>query len=210
MGCDSVIVFGLLSVLRFNSRTPCGVRLPRNKNFGSLAGFNSRTPCGVRPESIDPFRNSTVSIHAPRVGCDLPYCVEVLALVVSIHAPRVGCDSAPQHIAQSLASFNSRTPCGVRLEFLFEVLLSAVSIHAPRVGCDSGAVHTLCDKAVSIHAPRVGCDSSGSRCCRLLRRFNSRTPCGVRPLTLSRSRVLWLFQFTHPVWGATGWSVILI
>ena len=34
--------------------------------------------------------------------------------------------------------------------------------------------------------------------------FNSRTPCGVRPLgTVERIQDELEFQFTHPVWGAT-------
>ena len=57
---------------------------------------------------------------------------------------------------------------------------SAVSIHAPRAGCDDTptAASTPCE--VSIHAPRAGCDSV--LCWKRIRykRFNSRTPCGVR------------------------------
>ena len=55
-----------------------------------------------------------VSIHAPRVGCDLWRCVRDVRAVVSIHAPRVGCD--------------------VRYFLCHEY--GDVSIHAPRVGCD--------------------------------------------------------------------------
>ena len=56
-----------------------------------------------------------VSIHAPRVGCDLSRHGEVKKTYgVSIHAPRVGCDE--------MDIFNDRD--------------HDVSIHAPRVGCD--------------------------------------------------------------------------
>ena len=35
-----------------------------------------------------------ISIHAPRVGCDLVLLKGVYATKISIHAPRVGCDYA--------------------------------------------------------------------------------------------------------------------
>ena len=59
------------------------------------------------------------------------------ANTVSIHAPREGCD-VRWHVAPVYVScFNSRTPGGVRLICIShtpETLL--VSIHAPREGCD--------------------------------------------------------------------------
>ena len=57
-----------------------------------------------------------------------------------------------------------------------------VSIHAPRVGCDRRRLYAPnSGLRVSIHAPRVGCDASA-------RAFSSLSS---------------VFQFTHPVWGAT-------
>ena len=57
----------------------------------------------------------SVSIHAPRVGCDSLGLLPTHPWVsVSIHAPRVGCDKA----------------------FPLALMTSTVSIHAPRVGCD--------------------------------------------------------------------------
>ena len=57
---------------------------------------------------------------------------------VSIHAPRAGCDVAMSKTVEILRRFNSRTPCGVRLiERSWEVWEQAVSIHAPRAGCDT-------------------------------------------------------------------------
>ena len=55
-----------------------------------------------------------------------------------------------------------------------------VSIHAPRVGCDRLVRSSRSDE-VSIHAPRVRCDG----------------------ILLVVCWSLFLFQFTHPVWGAT-------
>ena len=84
----------MLCVNRFNSRTPCGVRLVREGTKERTLCFNSRTPCGVRlhvpnagaPSNVFQFTHPVwgateewlgggavdgeVSIHAPRVGCD--------------------------------------------------------------------------------------------------------------------------------------------
>ena len=37
-----------------------------------------------------------------------------------------------------------------------------------------------------------------------MRGFNSRTPCGVRPILITWYNLLAEFQFTHPVRGATA------
>ena len=84
-----------------------------------------------------------------------------------------------------------------------------VSIHAPRVGCDlhhRAVVQSA--SVVSIHAPRAGCDyllDIRQRCCM---RFNSRTPCGVRPIRALTRCPLYTFQFTHPVRGATKYEAL--
>ena len=160
---------------------------------------------GATAEQIQSDKDIAVSIHAPRVGCD-------------VSPPRGSCSDhcfnsrtpCGVRLLDSITinlifgSFNSRTPCGVRRSRTVEWSRSpmfqfthpvwgatcaissvepnrVVSIHAPRVGCDFSSEFVLECLKVSIHAPRVGCDSydqSGSCNC-------------VK------------FQFTHPVWGAT-------
>ena len=126
------------------------------------------------------------------------------------------------------ASFNSRTPGGVRpAPSLLLLSLELVSIHAPREGCDDtqGGVGNS-PRDVSIHAPREGCDARLVLLKRLLRSFNSRTPGGVRldvhqllaavvvvsihapregcdVRQLQRVQRAKRFQFTHPGRGAT-------
>ena len=56
---------------------------------------------------------------------------------------------------------------------------------------------------VSIHAPREGCDTRRKTRQRRARRFNSRTPGGVRPFHRIYDGKHLLFQFTHPGRGAT-------
>ena len=170
-----------------------------------------------------------VSIHAPRAGCDQEVLTRMKEeLKVSIHAPRAGCDFATRRLPSSegeiqfthpvrgatamprpnssgFISFNSRTPCGVRLGAHY-----CATVHQrfnSRTPCGVRPVaggKRMDGVFVSIHAPRAGCDSTTLTTCSLPSSFNSRTPCGVRPLSFVYSMCVRAFQFTHPVRGATG------
>ena len=102
-------------------------------------GFNPRTPRGVRLVGLLALESSTeVSIHAPREGCDGYHNRTFAQRHVSIHAPREGCDRSLRAHFTSNASFNPRTPRGVRPGYLAQASShTSVSIHAPREGCDS-------------------------------------------------------------------------
>ena len=130
-------------------------------------------------------------------------------------------------------SFNSRTPCGVRLNqyaILFDLdtfqfthpvrgatgsnVLLAIFLYSFNSRTPCGVRPFLQTKSmkqvrVSIHAPRAGCDCSGERNPQPLQSFNSRTPCGVRLMLSLRFGVKLMFQFTHPVRGATEIERIL-
>ena len=168
----------------FNSRTPCGVRLVHLRKLLSLSFcFNSRTPCGVRhqPREYD-VETAQVSIHAPRVGCDLITALIVDTAGVSIHAPRVGCDLTGVSTTRAsltfqfthpvwgatfcrvfvvtlLLGFNSRTPCGVR-HLWISIFSSSLSFNS-RTPC---GVRLTLNRLMLVYRFR----------------FNSRTPCGVR------------------------------
>ena len=122
----------------FNSRTPCGVRhldqhnplygryvsihaphvgcdMAAKRMIGDSTKFQFTHPVwGATKRSSWMFRNTVVSIHAPRVGRDDDAVVVFADLDVSIHAPRVGCDTKVTQSSRSSTSFNSRTPCGAR------------------------------------------------------------------------------------------------
>ena len=148
-------------------------------------------------------------------------------LNVSIHAPREGCDLllVVMAFARCLC-FNSRTPGGVRpaTQATFS-RASRFQFTHPGRGATIGQTKPQVPYDVSIHAPREGCD--GRMCVYISppRRFNSRTPGGVRRV---RSLIILttivsihapregcdgtfevdgesveLFQFTHPGRGAT-------
>ena len=124
-----------------------------------------------------------ISIHAPRVGCDVRTVQDGKSTKISIHAPRVGCDlhyyrelakymtfqsTHPVWGATSIwtsgpaspADFNPRTPCGVRQ--------SASAMGSPPAQFQS--THPVWGATPSIHGIRWA-----------FNHFNPRTPCGVRP-----------------------------
>ena len=94
MGSDLpriTISFGLLN---FNPRSPHGERLPKpfqkqlNITFQSTLPAWGATCVGCRSRLL-----SDISIHAPRMGSDLPARAIFSAVSISIHAPRMGSDS---------------------------------------------------------------------------------------------------------------------
>ena len=166
----------------FNPRTPCGVRHHPHSYTASCREFQSTHP--VRGATSNPRTIAlfiSISIHAPRAGCDDVIYKVAVQKVISIHAPRAGCDQS-----------------GVQKRFR-----AAISIHAPRAGCDCcirkscnrrtefqsthpvrGATTTRSESTgrweISIHAPRAGCDGDIGLVMASTQNFNPRTPCGVR------------------------------
>ena len=126
--------------------------------------FNPRTPRGVR---------LIVTEHAWKEGS------------ISIHAPREGCDLWRALYRTDGSDFNPRTPRGVRQDGsayterreIFQSTHPArgatrfgvmtlkesgkISIHAPREGCDAKPFPNKRKSQISIHAPREGCDLGG-------------------------------------------------
>ena len=104
--------------------------------------FQSTHPVRGATDSIDaPQCCRTISIHAPRAGCDSRHYSMRPPTPISIHAPRAGCDVITARIAviaerfqsthpvrgatESISAsvgvikhFNPRTPCGVRLSII--------------------------------------------------------------------------------------------
>ena len=125
---------------------------------------------------------------------------------ISIHAPREGCDACfVSFFVAPFGHFNPRTPRGVRRYVVIPIRLTAgISIHAPREGCDvsnpealirwleqfqsthpaRGATGRTVKRdfpiVISIHAPREGCDGGLPGGCGAGENFNPRTPRGVR------------------------------
>ena len=77
----------------FNPRTPCGVRRSSKSLWLAIVEF----------QSTHPVWGATVTPEAHRPPGS-----------ISIHAPRVGCDAAKPPWRSGADYFNPRTPCGVR------------------------------------------------------------------------------------------------
>ena len=184
VGCDTLILLSPPRRVDFNPRTPCGVRphiyiyVNRKNKFQSThpvwgATSHRRSRSCYRP----------ISIHAPRVGCDVPVkrIASFSGSFQSTH-PVWGatCDFLDAQAQHSY--FNPRTPCGVRhIQLVGTEDNNLISIHAPRVGCDLMRLWYGYITHISIHAPRVGCDDFVmSHKIKYGTDFNPRTPCGVR------------------------------
>ena len=59
---------------------------------------------------------------------------------------------------------------------------------------------------ISIRAPRVGCDQCDAGNQLRFHNFNPRTPRGVRRNRSLSKLEFYIFQSTHPAWGATFWK----
>ena len=201
-------IFLLLSRhLYFNPRTPGGVRLPAiivaiptrsfqstHPGWGATCRQQCRTSFGLLFQSTHPGWGATllchndsddaaISIHAPRVGCDISFPLLWLFLTkISIHAPRVGCDQS---------SFNSPV-------YHYEFQSTHPGWGATRLCNPSTYI-----PPISIHAPRVGCDADDGCISSDYANFNPRTPGGVRRWKHLPECHQAQFQSTHPGWGAT-------
>ena len=169
--------------MNFNPRTPCGVRppalrvlLPREL-FQSTHPVRGATAVSQPDGSFQTLFQSTHPVRGATVfGKDNKPCFSI-----SIHAPRAGCDPL-RFVSHSMFSyFNPRTPCGVRLQ-----TIKCIGVRRdfnPRTPCGVRRICFVSFKRysqISIHAPRAGCDFFEKPIRSTGRNFNPRTPCGVR------------------------------
>ena len=167
--------------------------------------FNPRTSCEVR--RIDPASLSGFDIFQSTHlvwGATSIYSLAPQFSFISIHAPRVRCDIGRFGKIYLLLHFNPRTSCEVRHSNIFHFILPFTFQSTHLVWGATSCVFIFWRKrAISIHAPRVRCDTiNRSKSCRKLY-FNPRTSCEVRPNSRRKLDCLFRFQSTHLVWGAT-------
>ena len=163
--------------------------------------FQSTHPCGVRRHRHYHYRYNSVSIHAPVWGATGWLIGASCWYNVSIHAP----------------------VWGATVMFMTKGFSIVVSIHAPVWGAtfNNTANNTLF--SVSIHAPVWGATRTPGRF-KILPKFQSTHPCGVRQAASSQSDTWYRFNprtrvgcdqrtlnlypqvivsIHAPVWGAT-------
>ena len=158
--CDYYSFNSKLIPESFNPRTPCGVRRSQDNRkfvtfrFQSTHSLRSATCSRIRPDEIQ-----WVSIHALLAECD----------------SRTRCQSSKD------TGFNPRTPCGVRHPDSDAALgcIPFQSTHSLR-SATGWFVGVTANHVVSIHALLAECDPATFQMPPWTRRFNPRTPCGVR------------------------------
>ena len=163
VGRDCDIIMSMIQTFYyFNPRAPCGARRQMGRSSAANADFNPRAPCGARPLAVvvSPV-GQPISIHAPRVGRDLPCRVQARhPRRISIHAPRVGRDGHGSSRHCEMSQFQSTRP------------VWGATIHTP-----------ITPRQTIYFNPRAPC---GARRCRARTvaaariNFNPRAPCGAR------------------------------
>ena len=125
----------------------------------------------------------SISIHAPRVGSDIPLSgIAQGEYQFQSTLPVWGATSGINQIGNVLTDFNPRSPCGERLgNFTYRRVIIYFNPRSPCGERQDNRARVLIYRCISIHAPRVGSDDQKSR--------NS---------TNNKK-----FQSTLPVWGAT-------
>ena len=129
--------------------------------FRELVDFNPRTPCGVRPRLSTVFLaiSSFQSTH-PVWGATIPCCGRPGRRSISIHAPRVGCDDSTDPRIKRRYLFQSTHPVwgattqalqSMSFLWIFQSTHPVWGATGPGGGCGQLP-------QISIHAPRVGCD----------------------------------------------------
>ena len=168
----------------FNPRTPCGVRRKLTvsrtfcQKFQSTHSLRSATITTEQPPSGFWQFQSTHSLRSATGDIRKQAVVQS----VSIHALLAECDQQSGAARGGRKCFNPRTPCGVRLSSKGgkNLLIKFQSTHSLRSATCSG-MQVLTKSAVSIHALLAECDMLHGSAGNLRKRFNPRTPCGVRP-----------------------------
>ena len=192
--------------------------------------FQSTHPVrGATRGGVESGQHQSISIHAPREGCDQRTTGRAHIHRISIHAPREGCDPCWSTAYGMRVEFQSTHPvrgATVRAATAFRALRKFQSTHpvrgatslqppAPSVALTFQSTHPVrgatdrqtpvqrC-RAISIHAPREGCDPGHKHGRRLVSSISIHAPregCDAISVLMLSGRSI--FQSTHPGRGAT-------
>ena len=151
----------------FQSTHPArGATLFQNGIEKGIDIFQSTHPArGATLRIGDVLSLKTISIHAPREGCDCVRKTRTSMGAISIHAPREGCDMRTRAIQNEQCYFNPRTPRGVRPApgLRRPGILNLFQSTHPARGATSVIAMSRHSVMISIHAPREGCDRGEQR-----------------------------------------------
>ena len=150
-----------------------------------------------------------ISIHAPRVGRDVP--ASTSSNVYFDFNPRAPCGARlyTRRRWMGVKYFNPRAPCGARQQA--QSFMQLLKYFNPRAPCGARRLTRLSSASgmrISIHAPRVGRDIYKAYHNGVIDNFNPRAPCGARLTLAGGLQGGEKFQSTRPVWGATSFEII--
>ncbi len=120
---------------------------------------------------------------------------------ISIHAPRVRCDVYNMTIDDVLFNFNPRTSCEVR-----PLKKSTLQLFNPRTSCEVRLSGGRSKKKHSYFNPRTSCEVRHTIQIRIdgdLKFQSTHLVWGATTKCLMKLSMRKLFQSTHLVWGAT-------
>ena len=148
-----------------------------------LISIDSRSPSGLRPCSV-------------RGVCDICW--------VSIHAAQAGCDILLVLKRLSSQRFNSRSPSGLRQSNSMAIVqITMFQFTQPKRAATSFYVSPDGREVFQFTQPKRAATKFVERTIQPNARFNSRSPSGLRPESISPQLSLSLFQFTQPKRAAT-------
>ena len=112
---DKLAWFGIIDILNFYPRSPCGERLRVMRRPYAQMHFYPRSPCGERPRiAWEANKAGKISIHALLAESDRYSGLFDSFDVISIHALLAESDRAPSHNPYLRSNFYPRSPCGER------------------------------------------------------------------------------------------------
>ena len=207
-GCDRGLQQRLWLWLLFQSTHPARGATTSGRAYRALTTkFQSTHPArGATFIGLLFAHIYTISIHAPREGCDDPDFVYTIGeTVISIHAPREGCDSKINGVSATTVKFQSTHPArGATRGCYCHAWVAGVfqSTHPARGATPRKNGIFGLPRYFNPRTPR-GVRQAGCVFTFPCAYFNPRTPRGVRHVPRWRDIRTLTFQSTHPARGAT-------
>ena len=206
-GHDCNVPRALHLLANFNSRAPCGAR--RFYKIFAAVGSSFQLTCPMRGTTRSSSHSHSFwefQLTCPMRGTTDEQERFINWAEISTHVPHAGHDYFGRGRIVDIPNFNSRAPCGARRAGLRRTSpSSAFQLTCPMrgtTGLDGDCAATICKfqltcpmrgttqrppprvrwRPISTHVPHAGHDLISLASVSTLNDFNSRAPCGARPL----------------------------
>ena len=188
-----------LRISAFQSTHPHGVRHLTIKEQMYAHWFQSTHPHGVRLAHFLGYVNSRyVSIHAPARGATLSASLCDCKRNGFNPRTRTGCDSFLCLSTLMVRLFQSTHPHGVRLGLIYALIRFLRFNPRTRTGCDTECQNQDLHSSRFNPRTRTGCDAIYLMICTKSVSFNPRTRTGCDSGFQPLSKLVSMFQSTHP------------